>query len=58
MFCPIKFIINCVSVSITCADPESFARRGPTLTTTFLVDEGRKDPTYHHKRAIIGLPEK
>ena len=33
-----------------CADPERFARRGPTLTTFFssflflLVDEGREDP--------------
>ena len=27
-----------------CADPDSFARGGPALTTFFLVDEGRKDP--------------
>ena len=27
-----------------CADPESFARGGPTLTTVFLVDNGREDP--------------
>ena len=28
----------------TCADPDSFVRGGPTLTTFFyLVDEGRKD---------------
>ena len=30
-----------------CADPENFARGGPTLTTFclfFLVDEGRDDP--------------
>ena len=26
------------------ADPESFVREGPTLTTFFLVDEGREDP--------------
>ena len=28
----------------TCADPESFDRRGPALTRLFLVHEGRKDP--------------
>ena len=28
----------------TCADPESFVRGGPTLTTFFLVGEGRDDP--------------
>ena len=29
----------------TCADPESFVRGGPTLTTFFqLFDEGREDP--------------
>ena len=27
-----------------CEDPESFDRRGPTLTRLFLVHEGRKDP--------------
>ena len=26
-----------------CADPESYVRGGPTLTTVFLVDEGRED---------------
>ena len=31
---------------ITCADPESFVRRGPTLTTFFfLVDKGMEDST-------------
>ena len=34
----------------SCADPESFVRGGPTLTTFFfllffLVDEGREDPS-------------
>ena len=28
----------------SCTDPESNARGGPTLTTFFLVDEGRDDP--------------
>ena len=28
----------------TCADPESFVRGGPTLTTFFKFDEGRDDP--------------
>ena len=28
-----------------CAGPESFVRVGPTLTTFFLVDEGREDPS-------------
>ena len=45
-------------VNIICADPESFVRGGPTLTTFivilfFLVDEGRDDPktlkTGHHR---------
>ena len=31
------------SNSLTCADPESLARGGPTLTTFFY--EGREDPT-------------
>ena len=31
------------SVCQSCADPESFVRGGPTLTT-FLIDEGRDDP--------------
>ena len=26
-----------------CADPERYVRGGPTLTLTFLVDEGRED---------------
>ena len=29
-----------------CADPESFIREGPTLTTFFLADD------YHYKRAF------
>ena len=29
--------------SRTCADPESFVRGSPTLTTSFLVDEGREN---------------
>ena len=37
----------------TCADQESFARGGPTLTFFFLVDEGRED-----KLAIIAPPAK
>ena len=28
----------------SCADPESFVRGGPTLTTFFRVDEGRDNP--------------
>ena len=39
-------IILCL-VLVPCAEPDSFARGGPTLTTfffSFLVDEGRKDP--------------
>ena len=27
-----------------CADPESFARGGPTLTMLFSLDEMREDP--------------
>ena len=33
----------------TCADPESFARGGSTLTTFFLVDEGRTENPYYTK---------
>ena len=29
----------------SCADPESFVRGGPTLTTSIFVDEGREDPS-------------
>ena len=40
-------IANIKIVFLPCADPESFFRRGPTLTTfflfRFLVDEGRED---------------
>ena len=28
----------------SCADPESSVRGDPTLTTFFLLDEGREDP--------------
>ena len=28
-----------------CGDPESFVKGGPTLTTLFLVDKGREDPS-------------
>ena len=43
-----------------CADPESYVREGPTLTTLFiLVDEGREDQnTTIIMRAIVGLPAK
>ena len=33
---------RCNEYDLPCADPESFVRGGPTLTT-FLVDEGRED---------------
>ena len=41
---------------IPCADPESFVRGGPALTTFFLVYEGSGGSKYHYKRAIIGPP--
>ena len=44
-----------------CVHPESFATGGPTLTRFCFVlffDKGRKDPKYHYKRAIVGLPAK
>ena len=31
-------------VHMSCEDPGSFVRGGPTLTTFVLVDEGREDP--------------
>ena len=52
----------------SCADPDSFVRRGPTLTPLFLVDEGIEAPnttkTGHNRPAsvttlnIIGPPAK
>ena len=39
------------SQQITCADPESFVRGGPTLIKFFLVYEGRDDPADHHRPA-------
>ena len=47
--------------SVTCADPESFVRGGPTLTFflfVFLFDEGREDPNTTISGAIIGPPAK
>ena len=45
----------------TCADPESFVRGGPTLTTFFFLsfyfDEGGGSE-YHYKRGIVGPPAK
>ena len=35
-------------LALACADPESFARGGPTLTTFFLVDEIKAG---HHQPA-------
>ena len=36
---------DCIAVSGSpCADLQSFVRVGSTLTTLFLVDEGREDP--------------
>ena len=40
LFCRVYFIGNHCTKYELCADPESFVRGGPTLTT-FLVDEGR-----------------
>ena len=48
------------------ADPESFVRGGPSLTTffsyfsyfSFISWWGEGGSKYHHKRAIISLPEK
>ena len=38
------------------ADPESFVRGGPTLTTFVLVDGGREVPNTTKKWGIICLP--
>ena len=46
------------SVLMACADPESFSRGDPTLTTFFLVDDGREDPNTTLSGAIIGPPAK
>ena len=41
-----------------CADPESYARGGPTLTTFFWLLLGEGGSKYHYKRTIIGQPVK
>ena len=45
-----------------CSDPESFVRGGPTLTTLFLVDDGRTEDPYKikagHHRLTIETPFK
>ena len=41
---------------VTCSDPESFARGGPTVTT--FIYEGREDSSTTISRAIIGPPTK
>ena len=46
-----------LSVTTTCAAPESFARGGPTLTTFFSF-MGEEFSKYHYKRAIFGPPAK
>ena len=54
---------NQQTVICTCADPESFARGGPTLTTFFyiillffLVE--KSGVKYHYKGIIVGSPAK
>ena len=55
----IKFTIICVSGSITTRIQKVLPEGVRYFDNNFfLVDEGRKDPTYHYKRAIIDLPEK
>ena len=48
-----------MALSYSCADPESFVRGGPTLTTfhffSLMREEGSR---YHYKRAINGPPAK
>ena len=34
----------CLTIRISCADPESFVRGGTTQKTLFLAEEGREDP--------------
>ena len=46
-----------LSVTTTCAAPESFARVGPTLTTFFSL-MGEELSKYHYKRAIFSQPAK
>ena len=50
-------LIHKCQTQLPCADPESFVRGGPTLTTFFF--EGKEDPNkYYYKRAIIDPPSK
>ena len=62
----IRYLFPCWDMS--CADPENFARGGPTLTTFsfllfvffvfFVFLSGFGGSKYHYKRAIIGPPAK
>ena len=40
-----------------CADPESFVRGSPSLTTFFSVDEGREDPNSTIIRSLVLVDE-
>ena len=43
---------------VSCADPESFARGGPTVTFFFLQIMRERGSKYHYEWAIIGRPAK
>ena len=45
-----------LSRGCACADPESFVRGGPILTTLFFLGEGGFK--YHYKQTIVGPPAK
>ena len=55
---PIILIMHHLSVTTTCADPESIVRGGPTLTKFFFSIMGEELSKYHFKRAIFGPPAK
>ena len=46
------------AMSTSDADPENCVRGGQTLTTFFLVDEGKGGSKYNYRPAIIDLPSK
>ena len=60
-FCNIIISLNYLPlfscILITCGNPESFVRGGPTLITFFCLC-GEGGSKYHYKRVIIGPPAK
>ena len=62
MFKTERFILRVMNQHFACADPESFVRGGPTLTSFFCfcyffsLMRGEKGSIYHYQRASNGGP--